>query len=477
MATLLTLPLELLVAVSTHLSTPDLGSLRLTCKLAETSLYEWFSGEFFSKKQFMLTHPSLQALVDISKHPGFCKTLQHVIIATNVYNPDPRPFRDKKSADLYTQGYMAQKTLMATGIDRDMLTEAFQNLVNLHTVGIRDYHATSRLRDGQSASWASWGATTVWKDTGVHMSFANRNTYRPENNSPFLTRVFPTVNYALGMAGRTPPSLEVILRKELLPDSTFDVPDFLLPTIEHVLRGYASLLLSVSLAAENPHTQFRQNTVENHHGRSLRRFLGYTPNLTHLRLNFHIDETEDNANFLVWLGQSAPMPTPESNNYLSPHPISLPLLTTLDLGKVRILDDNLVAIVTKFASTLGSLNLWKVGLYSDSNPGLPQGNKPNFWAELLLRIIDIPQLDLEHIKLGLVRQDYLDRVSMRVGFQSEEDGHTTVLEKVEYKGKDWKTFLRGLMVNLVRPYQYPVRDELASEADSENEDDFAAGHF
>ena len=51
MSSLLGIPLELLVGVSEHLPTSDLGALRLTCKQVEKSLYEWFADEFFTKKQ------------------------------------------------------------------------------------------------------------------------------------------------------------------------------------------------------------------------------------------------------------------------------------------------------------------------------------------------------------------------------------------------------------------------------------------
>ena len=94
MASLLTIPLELLVTVSEYLPTEDLGSLRLACKQTEKSLYEWFSKEFFFKKQFMLTHKSLQALIDISKHVSLSKKLSHIIIATNVYGEIPLRFKD-----------------------------------------------------------------------------------------------------------------------------------------------------------------------------------------------------------------------------------------------------------------------------------------------------------------------------------------------------------------------------------------------
>jgi hypothetical protein len=101
MANLLSLPLELLVYISSFLSTPDLATLRLTCKQTEKSLYEWFSDEFFVKKQFMLTQPSLQVLLDISRHVSLSKKLKHLIIATNVYDDIPIRFRDGDACNRY----------------------------------------------------------------------------------------------------------------------------------------------------------------------------------------------------------------------------------------------------------------------------------------------------------------------------------------------------------------------------------------
>jgi hypothetical protein len=97
MASLLSLPLELIIYISSFIATPDLASLRLTCKQTEKSLYEWFVEEFFAKKQFMLTQPSLQTLVDISKHVSLSKRLKHVIIATNVFDDTANHFRDSEA--------------------------------------------------------------------------------------------------------------------------------------------------------------------------------------------------------------------------------------------------------------------------------------------------------------------------------------------------------------------------------------------
>ncbi|RAR11368.1 f-box-like protein [Stemphylium lycopersici] len=211
MASLLTIPLELLVAISAYLPTQDLGSLRLACKQTEKSLYEWFSKEFFSKKQFMLTHTSLQALVDISKHVGLSKKLTHVIIATNVFEEMPLRFRDEDSAACYIQGYEDQKALLNTGVDREMLTEAFQRLENLQTIGIRDFDSHSRVRDGRS--WTSWGATTVYRETGIRLNVSDRNQarYAPEVSSRFASRVFSSILYSLGKANRQPPEFEHVI--------------------------------------------------------------------------------------------------------------------------------------------------------------------------------------------------------------------------------------------------------------------------
>jgi hypothetical protein len=138
MASLLTLPLELLIVVSVYLPTPDLSALRLTCKQVEKSLYEWFSKEFFTKKQFMLTEKSLQAFIDISKHVSFSKKLTNVIIGTDVYSDNITAFTDDQAAARWVQGYQDQKALTNFGIDYEMLVEAFQNLENLQTVGFRD---------------------------------------------------------------------------------------------------------------------------------------------------------------------------------------------------------------------------------------------------------------------------------------------------------------------------------------------------
>lgn len=66
---ILELPQELILRVAAYLNTVELGALRRTCHGIETSLFDSFAREFFTKRQFMLEQNSLEALVGIADHP------------------------------------------------------------------------------------------------------------------------------------------------------------------------------------------------------------------------------------------------------------------------------------------------------------------------------------------------------------------------------------------------------------------------
>jgi hypothetical protein len=458
MASLLTIPLELLVAVSGYLPTEDLGSLRLTCKQTEKCLYEWFSKEFFSKKQFMLTHKSLQALIDISKHVSLSKKLHHLIIATNVYEEIPQRFRDDDAATRYVRGYEEQKALLSTGFDREMLTEAFQRLQNLKTVGIRDFSATNRVRDGKS--WSSWGATTVQRDTGISLQFSDRGSYSPEVGTRFVSRVFSSVLYALGKASRHPPEIEVLLRQHGLPDTAFFLPDFLWPTIEPVLQNLTSLLLNVDLSMRYLHTHSSGTSTDPHAGRSLRRFLNRTPNLTHLRLNFEKHLVANNQAFLEWL--SEPVPATATDDFLNPPQVTFPLLKQLEIGSLTVHADLLVAVITKFAPILDDLSLWRMNLHSIASP--PFGHKPNLWQDLYSRLEKM--LNLTHLKVGMLQQDHMYVVFRAV----DQDPKEKPAAVKEYTGKEMGKFWREVQEHVSVTWPDPP---VVIETDSDQDDEMA----
>lgn len=460
MASLLTIPLELLVAISALLSTEDLGALRLACKQTEKSLYEWFSQEFFSKKQFMLTHKSLQALVDISRHAAFSKKLTHVIIATNMYEETPFRFRDDESAARYIQGHEDQKALLCTGLDRDMLTEAFSRLENLQTVGIRDFDANNRIRDGKS--WSSWGATTVYHETGIRLSFAERRgSFTPELGTRFVSRIFSSVLYALGKANRQPPELEVLLRLHGLLDTSFVLPNFLLPAVEPVLYNMTTLLLSVTLVTRLLHTHSNGTSADPIASRLLRRFLGNTPNLQHLRLNFEKHSVTNNDQFLDWLGRPPPPATVPSNPFLDPPPVALPFLKTFELGQLSVPWRGIAAAIAKFAPTLEDVSLWRINLQSMKPMVISSRYKQNLWKDLFENLSNIPGLDLSHLKVGMLQQEH-----MFVNFRENEDSEPLKLKEHTGKGlaKFWAELIEQVFV------QFPA-DRLASNSDEEPESD------
>ncbi|KAI0574728.1 PepP Xaa-Pro aminopeptidase [Pyrenophora tritici-repentis] len=436
MASLLSIPLELLVAVSAYLPTEDLGSLRLTCKQTEKSLYEWFSKEFFTKKQFMLTYTSLQALVDISNHVSFSKKLAHVIIGVNVYEEMPLRFRDSSAAERYIQGYEDQQTLTSTGLDREMLTCAFERLENLTTVGIRNFDSASRVRDGKS--WGSWGATTVYKETGIQLRAPSHNfTEAHQGGSNPFARTFSVMLYALGKARRQPPEFEVLLRQEGLPDIAFSLPDFIRPTVEPVLQHMTTLLLSLDFTTRNLHTHSNGMNADPNPGRLLRRFLRCTPNLTHLRLNFLKHQVTNNEKFLRWLGQPAPAAHLLDADFTDPPAVALSRLNVLELGLLSTNAQTLVDIITKFAPTLKDVSLWRMNLdesLRNRAATASPDHKPNFWRDLFIALSKIGPLELTHIKVGMLQQGHLF-VNFRGG-----DDDTDVQKLKEHTGKDMKKF-------------------------------------
>ena len=100
----------------------------------------------------MLENESLEALVGVSRHPGLAAKLTEVIIGTQALSAGVELVRDR-----ILNGRLGRDTLLQTGTARDMLVEAFSNLPNLHTVGLRDYDGAGRDRDGPNARWRSWG--------------------------------------------------------------------------------------------------------------------------------------------------------------------------------------------------------------------------------------------------------------------------------------------------------------------------------
>ncbi|KAK5173935.1 uncharacterized protein LTR77_002616 [Saxophila tyrrhenica] len=404
-AEILRLPPELVLRVSSYLTTTELGSLRATCKQIEAHIFDSFAREFFTKRQFMIEQVSLEALVGIANHKTLAPYLQEVIIGLEAFDVSVsgHSIRLRPNNQRDMTGLVCGDVLLATGHARDLLINAFSKLPNLRIVGLRDYDGKDRLRDGEHAVWRSYGWSHGLVKTDIHqlatlpschiMAFHDADT------------IFPTILHSLAKAGCRPLNIEVFLRQRRLQDRSFNVlASYMQPKVQPLLAGLRVLLLSLHIPRNHEsYPYFPASATDDDrsapHG-LLRHLLRHTPSLEHLRLNFHSDQYSGDE-FLSWLGEP---PQPSSTISSSLH---LPRLNKLEVGVVKAEPQTLARLFTKFP--LSSLSLFKVSLLA-RHPPKPDADG-DLWKELL-----------HELSRSLWKP--LDFKSLMIGFPSERQ-HTT----------------------------------------------------
>jgi hypothetical protein len=246
--------------------------------------------------------------------------------------------------------------------------------------------------------------------------------------------------YALGRAQRHPDEFEVLLRHHFLPDNAFNVPNFVYPAVEDYLFGLKKLLLRVDLTRTiNLYSQNNgNNSTEARSGRSLRRFLGCTPNLTHLRLNLPKFQVDDNEQFLQWLAVRPPIGHQGTGDFFDPPHVTLAHLTALDLGQFRVRPNIILDIIATFAPTLQNLEMWKMTLSVDP-AALAYDSKPNVWSKFFAKLARVPHLQLTHLKVGMLSQEHAF-----VQFKNSDKDDAPMVKVKEYTGKKMDAFLKEL---------------------------------
>jgi hypothetical protein len=385
---LVQIPLEILTRITYFISTTDLGNVRLSCRALEQSLFNFFSHEFFRKKQFMVSTDSLQALIDIAKHPTLSPALKHVIICADRphYGKWVQDRNDEARARLEVAN-ADHMHLLATGGLRDMLAEAFTHLTNLEIVDIRDFSSPSRSRDGYGSQWRSYGAVTLAASTEAPVNSGPRG-----DQDPYPSQVFGAVTTALAVAEARPKSIEVHLRKGTwnafaLYDSAFYIPPRMEASMSTLLAGLKSLHLTVTMTH---HSRFRPFMFQ--------KFLSMASNLTWLRLNFNHTDRANAEDVLSWLALADTQSPPASFDM---RPIQLPHLEQLDLGTVEVEPKTLLNLVAKLAPTLTSLYLRRVTLFDRDNHLRP--TKVNPWEGCLSTMAKLPGSKLRVLGLSLLR--------------------------------------------------------------------------
>ncbi|KAM0283025.1 hypothetical protein ACHAO9_009939 [Fusarium lateritium] len=471
------IPLEVLLRITYFLTTPELGNVRLTCRSIEQSLYTTFTNEFFTRKQFMISETSLQALIDISKsrlsshlrkvHIG----LDRFAHALQVHGHNARTARQ-------TELYNGQFTLLSTGYHRNMLVEAFKNLTNLEDVVIRDFNSRRRTRDGPHKQWTSYGSTTALQETGSRPGLKSGMAWGPDTSTAYGSTVFSSVLFALGEANARPKGIEHMSRSgNHLRDCAFNIPSYMESSVIPVLENLEKLHIDIDLLGG---TDFSGDGSASHSSTAdmmLRRFLLKLRDIKHLRINETQTSVTGPAMLLGWLGRdNASSTTPPTNSGQSPTPGS-PVapsepspeyyqLEELNLGMMHVEAPQLLAVVRKFARTLARLELHKITL----RRRLPDGHsgaspKISFWAKFLEKLKDSPDLNLHHIKISTPQQQWVPRPS-RSDVRFGGDEHPVS----QYTGPDWKHFVGHEMIPKVS-VKWANEESLRDDDDDEDDSD------
>lgn len=440
----------------------------MTSRYIENMLFNSFADEFFSRKQFMLTSFSIQALIDISKSrmAPRIRRLQFGLEQLKrecAFHP----------SDRVVQMYANQSQLWNSGAQDDMLAQALVNLHNLEDVVIRDFDSPTRMRDFPNATWRSYGYASA-----VALGAEFNNTRRgygaivAEMYDP-ASRTFASLLHALGKSGQQAKGLEIMFRQgNNLSDSSFDVPDFLQPTVLPYLQNLENLHLCVVLGRGTLTGEMSQSSG----AQFLCRFLSYTPKLKNLRIN-GVRAFNPGMNRLMDHLADSTLPVDKHGRGLS-----LGCLEEFSLGMMEVEGPLLVRVLKNIAPSLRSLELWRVilrGNLDEEYLDNPKAAKP-LWSTFCQDLLQVEQLNLRHVMLGCLEDGNGNRNLMgkgRVQFNGSE--------KATYTGPDWKRFVEDAIpglkyeprpdttvhVPIVIDESSPDEDLSADSNDSEMDDD------
>ncbi|KAI0553375.1 hypothetical protein F4679DRAFT_468074 [Xylaria curta] len=485
MADLLNVPLEVLLQITSYLTTPEYGYLRGTCKQLEALLFGAFSREFFSKRQFALMEFSIQALVDIAKS-RLGPSLTHLIIHTeHPYSPTSFPSRSPTPRERAVRDnhYRAESInhmeFITTGLDVEMLSDAIKHLPNLETVGIRDFYSRNRSRD--NTVWHSYGCPTFTKRTNDPLVLPSFFSSHERHRGPEYTgHIFLTLLRAIGIAEVSGWSskvtrFEVLLHHSALLDQAFKIPNRFQDEVSLALSKLEVIFLDgLSESALDFVVDDIGDTAGPIKGTGyfLSRFLAKLSALQHLRLNFHKYEDSCTERFILWLANARSdathaMASPMKSSLLEQNSEDLPTqfppapnfpnLRDLDIGMAAVSESVLLALYKNYKSTLRGVSLHKVKLKCKYD------TQVNLWARLCNKMA---AADLQLHTLGL---SYLKQAS---GNQDERSGMVTFNGSQNAHVKTWRGGAFSQSVKDITGKMESHWDERRSEEDFEDEVDY-----
>lgn len=442
----------------------------------------------------MIDEFSLKVLVDISQHAALSQVMTHLIIGLDELQASYNLPRLQAFAEFsrWRDANCAQKALLYGGGAADLLSQALANLPNIKTIDLRDFNSGTRYRDatpGQEAPpWRSYGSSR-------YQQWLRETNYLVRVHSPtnFTDTVFAVVLAAVGRSSTTVKNLEVILRNRRfgIQDDAFSTFGIQGTPLANALSSLSKLHLDLDSRGVPgnpypPHILIPQNAWVDPRTTYLRRFLGTTPNVSWLRLNFDTHHRNDSlaspvSKLMTWLAlrptQNAPLDAPWGEG--NPVPVTLPL-RRLDLGNVTTTLVILRGLLKKFADLEHiSMRLFRLhgsAAVSDQDQYGTDMTDDCMWARLIrsLKITNPKLKKLEMIRLW----DHTDGNVSSIVFLDENDPkHSSLnrtLQVVEPTTLDkladntW-TFSRWDQMNS-GPRDASSSDEMSVDEDSDEDE-------
>ncbi|KAF2484507.1 hypothetical protein BDY17DRAFT_248585 [Neohortaea acidophila] len=421
MAAFLSLPSELIPSIFAYLSDEDYFTARLTCKYLEAATLSHFGKQFFRKKGYLITSPSLNVLRSVARHPELRKHVQHVWFNPDLYTfvmpectPDPhwpyaqiygqRVEEEQQSYEIYQDCMHDHRNMLYSSNLRELLTETFQSLPHLEVVGMR-----------RSEDHRPWGWSRLKDAIGEDPRILGSIPSGPMSSLSGPTHLFLAIIHALSASN--------VMLKRLYTDAV--EIDNILPTVlsqEKYDTALPAMLYLEINASKAWLTQKARNarTVEDvQAGDGLLSLLRATPQLRELGLQIFRDLRQS---YLVPPASRNPDSWRQSYPYLTFEKLSrglqLQCLTRLKLEKLITSAETLKAFMKPSRANLISIKIRDVRLLSTTQEPRPWGPVFQFCRD------DCPQLSyvlFYHLMYELGGVSFVERPPAPVPYPDVEN--------------------------------------------------------
>lgn len=410
---LLPLPTEILVVIASGLDAEGYGALRLSCKSLEERLFPYFAEKFFTSKHFFRNYYSLSVLRDISESRlgPFVKT---VVLGTELLPSDLFRWSDNASVDDCLKVFADQRSLCASGWDRDLLFLSFSKLPNLEGVAVQEFEGDC-FHDSPlvpARIKAGYGLKGLMEEFGIdNMSAFRQDEFDEEEVG------ISCVQAVLSSAARAKKPLKAfkiayhIQGQRAIACDALHIPFFQRLEIPPILSSLEDLHLDVFQKRLTPWPLMTgagqvYDTVECDTF-PLRKFLGYTGQLRRLTLR-QLNHKESKDGFWDWMAANPTVVYKgpgDAARLTTPPPAAFSHLQELRLGVMQVPIEPLTDLVRKIAPTLRKLFFRQIMLIH--KPEDPDRNSlpGNVWKELFRVLLEVGgNLDDIEIQTSLSRR-------------------------------------------------------------------------